>query len=193
MEVRRAAAAIGVAAPRAVMVDGAQSPMLIGALRPVLVLSAPVWQALGPRARHVILRHEHAHLRRRDPAAVLVGRLGCAFCWWNPLLWWLWRDARRAAELATDAMAVRPGSDAARVLARALLEVERLVDTGVARRPAGIVCTVRSAAGTELAQRLTQLTVAGGGAPVAAGRAWLVGWSLTAAALGAIAVQIALG
>ena len=76
-------------------------PSTFGILHPIILLpqSAAGW----PVARlDAVLRHEAAHVARRDAATQFAGRLVCAVFWFNPLLWLAHRALRRAAEIAAD-------------------------------------------------------------------------------------------
>ena len=50
----------------------------------------------------MVLMHELAHLKRRDPLYHLLGRLCLAVFWMNPLAWLAWKQLRLAEERATD-------------------------------------------------------------------------------------------
>jgi beta-lactamase regulating signal transducer with metallopeptidase domain len=65
---------------------GEDGPSTFGILRPLILLprSARAW----PVARmEAVLRHEAAHVARRDVASQFLARLVCALYWLNPLLW----------------------------------------------------------------------------------------------------------
>jgi beta-lactamase regulating signal transducer with metallopeptidase domain len=81
--------------------QGEDGPCTFGILRPLILLprSAQGW----PVARlEAVLRHEAAHVARRDAASQLLARLVCAVLWLNPLLWLAARALRRDAEIAAD-------------------------------------------------------------------------------------------
>lgn len=77
----------------------ADSPMMMGLFRPVIVL--PVQEA-DPDALEAILRHELCHLRRGDVAYKSLLLLACAVHWFNPLVWLMAREAGRNVELCCD-------------------------------------------------------------------------------------------
>jgi len=80
---------------------GEHGPSTFGIIRPVVLLprAALAW----PAARlDAVLRHEAAHVARRDTATQFIARLVCAVFWPNPLLWLAARSLRRAAEIAAD-------------------------------------------------------------------------------------------
>jgi len=81
--------------------EGEHGPSTFGIFRPVILLprSARAW----PAARlDAVLRHEAAHVARRDTATQFIARLVCAVFWPNPLLWLAARSLRREAEIAAD-------------------------------------------------------------------------------------------
>jgi len=91
-----------------------------GILRPALLLSDTAASALSPREFRVALRHELAHVRRRDNLKKLLLRL-VEF----PGMGGLERAWLRASEMAADEAAVQ-GAEDALDLASALLKVSRL-------------------------------------------------------------------
>ncbi len=80
---------------------GEDGPSTFGILRPIVLLprSAESWPAARLEA---VLRHEAAHVARRDAASQLLARLVCGLYWFNPLLWLALRRLRRDAEIAAD-------------------------------------------------------------------------------------------
>ncbi|MBV9550547.1 MAG: hypothetical protein JO256_12845 [Alphaproteobacteria bacterium] len=76
-------------------------PSTFGIVRPVVLLprSAQSWP---PARLEAVLRHEAAHVARRDALSQFIARLVCTVFWPNPLLWLAARSQRRAAEIAAD-------------------------------------------------------------------------------------------
>ena len=79
-------------------------PVTAGFFRPVVLLPA-AWQQISPAALEVILRHEAAHVRRRDPLVGLICAIVEAVLWFNPAVWIAGRQVRWFAEMACDAEA----------------------------------------------------------------------------------------
>lgn len=97
------------------LVQSAEGPLLLGLWRPVLALpplGGPDAAALEDLA--LVLRHELAHLARRDLAVKALLTLGCALHWANPIVWWMARRASAEMELACDDLATQNASPAAR-------------------------------------------------------------------------------
>jgi TonB family protein len=77
-------------------------PAVIGVWASRIVL--PAWTThLDPRARQLLLRHEQAHQRARDPLLLHAAGFAVILTPWNPLAWWLASRLRLAVELDCDA------------------------------------------------------------------------------------------
>jgi hypothetical protein len=102
VSVLRMATQIGITRPvRLVVHPRALGPMTCGVMSPVVVLpsDATKWSAEDlDRA----VRHELEHVRRGDWLIQLVVRVGCACCWFHPLVWLAARQLLVAAEQACD-------------------------------------------------------------------------------------------
>lgn len=93
-------------APRRLRVlesDQVGRPFCCGLVRPRIVLPSA---GLGPDPQPVLL-HELAHIRHRDLWGQALFACALPLLYWNPLFWWLRRDARLAAELLADGAAAR--------------------------------------------------------------------------------------
>lgn len=102
-------------------------PLLIGLLRPKIVLPVDFFTRYDAREQELILAHEAVHLRRHDSAVNLLTALFQVMFWFNPLLHFAARRVRLDQELACDAavMAQHPGSRSAyagAILKAALVE-----------------------------------------------------------------------
>ncbi len=85
--------------------------MTWGTLRPVVMLppDAPTW---SEERIERVLRHELAHVARRDCLARLFGQVACAVYWPNPLVWLAARRLRLAQEQACDDRVLAAGVEA---------------------------------------------------------------------------------
>jgi len=86
------------------------APMSLGLFSPTILLpdSAREWP---PERRRLVLLHEMAHLERRDLLLGVVGHLGRALHWPNPLAWTGWTALVRARETACDEAVLAAGED----------------------------------------------------------------------------------
>ena len=81
-----------------------RSPMMLGLARPVILLPR---RDLMDSELDLTLRHELLHLKRRDVAYKAVMLLANAVHWFNPLVWWMAREAGRNLELCCDEAVIR--------------------------------------------------------------------------------------
>lgn len=86
----------------------AQTPMLLGLLRPRIVLPET---AINTRELECILRHELTHLRRRDLLYKWFTVAVTSAHWFNPLMPWLRKEISRACELSCDEGVIRVMDD----------------------------------------------------------------------------------
>lgn len=85
-----------------------RSPMVAGALHPVLLVPA----GEAPNGADCMLAHELTHIKRHDVAKKLLFTLVCILHWYNPAVWMLAARAGRDIETACDAETLH-GRDAA--------------------------------------------------------------------------------
>ena len=128
---RRLAARMGVRAPQLLRSGFAASPLLMGILRPVVVL--PEEENIQANDQEVLV-HELAHLARGDQAWSLVGHIGAALLFYQPLMWLLVRRMMLAAEEVCDDYVLDLGFDRP-------VYAGRLVDVAERYQPAR-ACTV---------------------------------------------------
>lgn len=77
------------------------TPLTWGVRRPVILLPAALLSA-DPAVVESALRHERAHIARRDWLWHLLAEVVCALCWFQPGAWWLRRQLRAESERACD-------------------------------------------------------------------------------------------
>jgi beta-lactamase regulating signal transducer with metallopeptidase domain len=93
---------------RIATVDNRCGPVTWGLFKPIVLLpkDATAW----PRDRlDAVLRHELAHVARRDSLTQALAMIVCALYWPNPLVWFGARRLRREAEMAADDAALLSG------------------------------------------------------------------------------------
>jgi beta-lactamase regulating signal transducer with metallopeptidase domain/HEAT repeat protein len=182
-------ARLAIARPVAIVASARVSvPVVLGHLKPVIILPAAVLAGLSPAQVEAIVAHELAHVRRHDYLVNLAQTVIETLFFYHPAVWWVSRQVRVAREHCCDDLAVTVcGSRAGYV--RALLGLEEL------RRPAPLLALAATsgsllararrllvpaedhAAAPRLAASivaLTVLAVAAAGVPFAAEEAALV-------------------
>lgn len=81
-----------------------QSPMMLGLVRPVILLPD---RTIGEEELTIVLQHELTHLKRGDIAYKLLLLAANCLHWFNPLVWWMAREAAHNLELCCDDDVVR--------------------------------------------------------------------------------------
>lgn len=107
------------------------SPMVLGFWRPMLVLPQDFEQRFDTEEQVLVLAHEQQHLRAQDLRINVFAVVLLGIAWFNPLVWWAWRQFRMDQELACDARVVERHPRQRRAYARAMLKVH----LDPARRP----------------------------------------------------------
>ncbi len=86
-----------------------RSALVLGFVHPVIVLPAEAAQESGLSQAEAILRHELAHVRRRDDWTNLVQRLIEAGLFFHPAVWWISRQLSIEREIACDDSVLHQG------------------------------------------------------------------------------------
>ncbi len=165
---------------RVLVSERIDTPMLLGWLRPVVLLPTAV--ALGfPRQQvELILAHELGHLRRYDHLVNLAQAVLETLLFYHPVVHWISREVRNERELCCDALVLRLVRGEPREYARTLAALEELRQTAAP--------VVLAASGGQLIERVRRIV--GLPAPRAATHARHPGrWLLIGAAfIGALLV-----
>ena len=86
-------------------------PLIAGIVKPVLLLPEEARDWSRERLA-VVMRHELAHIVRRDVLSQLLADLGTAIEWYQPLLWYASRRLRVEREFACDDRVLQMGTPA---------------------------------------------------------------------------------
>ncbi len=101
-----------------------QSPMVIGHLKPVILLPIGFLTALAPSQVESILVHELAHIRRNDFLLNMLQQLLEILFFYHPAYWWLSQVLQDEREHCCDDIAISYSGDPL-AYARALTELEQ--------------------------------------------------------------------
>jgi beta-lactamase regulating signal transducer with metallopeptidase domain len=83
------------------------SPILLGLLRPSIILPSRVLHRFDTSQIEMILAHELAHVRRRDLWWLWLFTICEVLFFFHPLVWLVWREWNLATESACDELALR--------------------------------------------------------------------------------------
>ena len=104
---RRLASSLGLAHEVAIAVcDRLASPVLIGVVRPMILLPPAALGGWSLAQVEMALLHELAHLRRRDNLVNLLQRLVESLLFFHPATWWLSGWVRLEREMCCDRLVV---------------------------------------------------------------------------------------
>jgi len=103
----------------------AESPLLLGWLKPAILVPSAVLLQLSPTALEAILAHELAHVRRFDYLVNLLQSFVEALLFFHPCVWWLSSRIRELREHCCDDAAASLCGDPL-ILAEGLSALERL-------------------------------------------------------------------
>jgi beta-lactamase regulating signal transducer with metallopeptidase domain len=145
---------IGVGCPRLRVVDAAVSPMVWGGFDgATLILPLKLMRELDGVERDTLLAHELAHLKRGDCWVRWIELAVTAALWWNPVVWWVRRNLRRAEEQACDRWVLELLPRAGRAYADGIVKTVEFI-AGHHRTPA----LATGATGTrQIEERLTMI------------------------------------
>lgn len=122
-------------------------PMVIGWLRPVILIPVSAIAGLSPRQLDALILHELAHIRRFDTVTNILLVAVETLLFYHPAVWWVGRQIRIEREHCCDDFAVRACGDAV-IYVEALTSLE-------ARKAAGNMAL--AANGGKLKDRVARL------------------------------------
>jgi bla regulator protein BlaR1 len=121
---RQLAAALGIRQTIALLESGlAKAPMMIGHLKPVVLVPVGLLAALSPAEVEAILIHELAHIKRRDYLVNLLQNLTEIVFFFNPAVLWVSALIRTERENCCDDLALAHDNNKANYI-RALVSCE---------------------------------------------------------------------
>jgi GWxTD domain-containing protein len=155
----------------------AHAPVLIGFLKPVILLPAGLAAGLRTAQVEAILLHELAHVRRHDYLVNLLQTAVEGLLFYHPGVWWVSRVARRERENCCDDAVIALNGDAvlyAETLAA--LEVLRGVEPALAATGGDLASRVRRLLRPSEAAHVPAGGIVTAAALVLGGAAVLAGW-----------------
>ena len=104
----------------------ATTPMLLGWIKPVILLPASMLSGFTPHQIELIIAHELGHIRRLDYLVNLVQVAIETVLFYHPVVHWVSRDVRNAREACCDDLVLELAHGNRLAYARALAELEEL-------------------------------------------------------------------
>ncbi|MGB0522449.1 MAG: M56 family metallopeptidase [Flammeovirgaceae bacterium] len=102
----------------------AKVPMVIGHLKPVILVPAGMLSGLTPHQVEAVLAHELAHIKRNDYLINLIQSVLEVILFYHPATWWISACIREERENACDDIAIQVCGDSL-TFARALSSLEQ--------------------------------------------------------------------
>jgi bla regulator protein blaR1 len=127
-------------------------PLVVGWLRPMILLPTSAISGLNVYQLEMILAHELAHIRRNDYLVNLLQNLAETLLFYHPAVWWVSAKIREEREHLCDDMAVRACNGDRLGYARTLAKLDdlRLEHLAPAATGGSLVGRIRRLAGKTL-------------------------------------------
>ncbi len=116
--------------------------VFLSAKGPKLVMPTALIDELSDDELRSLSIHELAHIKRRDPAIRILELIVATVFWFNPALWVIRHQLRRAEELACDAVVADSLKSKPEIYAGAFLKTIDFLATDGIVRPPTMICTV---------------------------------------------------
>jgi bla regulator protein BlaR1 len=155
---------------RVLVSERIDTPMLIGWIKPIVLLPAAVVLGFPRQQIELILAHELGHLRRYDHLVNLGQALLETLLFYHPVVHWISREVRNERELCCDALVLRLTSGEPREYARTLAALEQL------RQPTSVQVALAAGGGVllERVRRIVGMPAPRIGSDGSAPMRWLV-------------------
>ncbi len=136
----------------------AMTPLVVGVVKPAILLPTTILSELTPAQVESLLLHEIAHIRRHDHLVHLLQRMVEVALFFHPAVWWLSRQISIEREHCCDDLAIQWGSEPC-CYAEALVRVSELRNQRAPTNPAAAtaVLTAVREQPTRLRQRVSRI------------------------------------
>jgi hypothetical protein len=150
-------------------------PVVVGVVKPMIVLPASLASGLSPDQLESLLAHELAHLRRLDLLVMLLQRVIEAVLFFHPAVWYVSRNVSIERENACDDLVVASGWRRARY-ADALVRVAEYCAAARGGNPAGQAALLSACGGSrsQFTRRVLRLLYGEPAVPLKLNRAGIV-------------------
>jgi len=114
--------------------DLVKTPIVVGFLKPFVLVPAAIFLQIDPRQLETLLAHELVHIRRHDALVNLAQSMIEPLFFYHPCVWWMSSVIRTEREFAADDAVLNALEDSHIVYANALADLEeirQLTDQGL--------------------------------------------------------------
>ncbi|MGI8882676.1 MAG: M56 family metallopeptidase [Pyrinomonadaceae bacterium] len=130
-----------------------ETPIVVGFLKPVILIPASVFLQISPAELETIIAHELVHIRRGDALINFAQSIVEVLFFYHPCVWWMSSVIRREREFAADESVVELLENSHVVYASALANLEEHRQTANQTLPR----LATAANGGNLMQRITKI------------------------------------
>lgn len=142
-------------APAVAVCHRISSPIIVGVLKPTILLPIAILTELTPAQIEAVLAHELAHLRRWDHVANLFQRLVETLLFFHPAVWYVSRIVSNERENCCDDLVLQFGADASGY-AEVLLRVAEMGQLSPVKPPT-VTLAADGGKPTQLRQRVLRV------------------------------------
>ena len=151
-----------------------QTPIVIGWLKPVILVPASVFLQISAKELETVIAHELVHIRRRDALVNFAQSIIEVLFFHHPCVWWISSVVRREREFATDEAVIKTLENSHIVYASALANLEEIRLLTNQKLPP----LTTAANGGNLMQRITKILQKNTETRSKANSAWSAGLAL---------------
>lgn len=106
--------------------ESVHTPIVVGVLRPLILVPAGLFLQMHPRELETIIAHELIHIRRYDPLVSCAQCVIEALMFYHPAVWWISALIRREREFVADRVVTEIFEGSHVTYARALANLEEI-------------------------------------------------------------------
>ena len=103
-----------------------QVPMIMGTIKPLILIPVSLISGLTTKQLEVIIAHELAHLKRNDFFINIIQSLVDIVFFYHPAMWWLSSEIRKERENCCDDMAIKVTGNKI-LLAKTLIQIQETI------------------------------------------------------------------
>lgn len=103
-----------------------ETPVVIGWLKPVILVPASIFLQITPKELETIIAHELIHIKRYDALVNFAQSFVEVLFFYHPCVWWISNVIRKEREFAADEMVVKILENSRIVYATALANLEEI-------------------------------------------------------------------